>query len=135
MNHDLLDYLLKTLLDMPHADRTPKKIKAALDLVAGIAGVKTESRVAAQQRNSTGPKTADPSSALIRIDEVSKIIGLARATIYKLLNNPKSKFPRPIKLTDGVRKGTPVAWVRAEVQDWVHERAKTRCEYSARAEE
>ncbi len=135
MNHDLLDYLLKTLLDVPHADRTPKKVKAALELIAGIAGVKTVSHAAAQQRNLTGPRTTDPSSALIRIDEVSKIIGLARATIYKLLNNPNSKFPRPIKLTDGVRKGTPVAWVRAEVHDWVHERAKTRCEYSARPEE
>ncbi|KJZ42040.1 regulatory protein [Pseudomonas fluorescens] len=79
--------------------------------------------------------TTDPSCTLIRISEVSKIVGLARPTIYKLLNSPQSKFPRPLKLTDGARKGSPVAWVLSEVQDWIRSRTQNRCEYPGRSQE
>ncbi|PKH16563.1 hypothetical protein BI292_19380 [Pseudomonas sp. 43NM1] len=79
--------------------------------------------------------TTDPSCTLIRISEVSEIVGLARATIYKLLNSPQSKFPRPLKLTDGARKGAPVGWVLSEVQDWTRSRTQNRCEYPGQSQE
>jgi len=128
MNHDLLDYLLKTLLDLPHADRTPNKINCALELVAEIAGTKNGS--AALQKNAASMGSTDPSCILIRINEVSNIVGLARSTIYKLLSNSQSKFPRPVKLTDASGKSAPVAWVLGEVQDWTRSRTRFRCEHS-----
>jgi prophage regulatory protein len=135
MNHDLLDYLLKTLLDLPHADRTPKKVKSALELVAEIAGTKNGDRSAALQQNAASKRSTDPSCILIRMNEVSKIVGLARSTIYKLLSNSQSKFPRPVKLTDANGKSAPVAWVLAEVQDWTRSRTRNRCEQSVQSQE
>lgn len=123
MNHDLLDYLLKTLLDLPHSDRTSKKVRNALELVAEVAGMnKNDHPVDAQQITATGAK--DPSCTLIRMSEVSKIVGLARPTIYKLLSNPESKFPRPVKLTEATGKSAPVGWVLSEVQDWTRTRIR-----------
>jgi prophage regulatory protein len=135
MNHDLLDYLLKTLLDLPHADRTPKKVKSALELVAEIAGTKNGVHSAALQQNAASVGSTDPSCILIRMNEVSKIVGLARSTIYKLLSNSQSKFPRPVKLTDANGKSAPVAWVLAEVQDWTRSRTRNRCEHSDQSQE
>jgi prophage regulatory protein len=135
MNHDLLDYLLKTLLDLPRAERTTKKLKNALELVAELAGVEYQTHPSSPGRRVDSTITTDPSCTLIRISEVSEIVGLARATIYKLLNSPQSKFPRPLKLTDGARKGSPVGWVLSEVQDWTRSRTQNRCEYPGRSQE
>lgn len=68
----------------------------------------------------------DPSAVLIRIDEVSKMVGLARPTIYKMLKDPNVSFPLPVKLSDSTARGAPVAWVLAEVQDWVRARIASR---------
>lgn len=135
MNHDLLDYLLKTLLDLPRAERTTKKVKNALELVAELAGVGYQTHPSSPGRRADSTITTDPSCTLIRISEVSEIVGLARATIYKLLNSPQSKFPRPLKLTDGARKGSPVGWILSEVQDWTRSRTQNRCEYPGRSQE
>ena len=135
MNHDLLDYLLKTLLDLPHNERTTKKVRSALELVVEVAGMKNGSHTSTPGQPVETTRVTDPSCTLIRIHEVSKIVGLARATIYKLLQNPQSNFPRPLKLTDGPRKGSPVAWILSEVQDWTRSRTQNRCEYPGRLSE
>ncbi|KFF32236.1 regulatory protein [Pseudomonas aeruginosa VRFPA01] len=69
---------------------------------------------------------ADPSATLIRIAQVVAIVGLARPTIYKLMQQKESGFPLPVKLSDSNARGAPVAWVLSEVQDWVRARIAAR---------
>lgn len=73
----------------------------------------------------------DPSMTLIRIAEVMAIVGLARATIYKLMNEPESEFPKTVKLTNSNARGAPVAWVLSEVHAWARARIEARNEVAA----
>lgn len=75
---------------------------------------------------SVGSIARDPATTLIRITEVVAIVGLARPTIYKLLRQPESGFPQPVKLSDSTARGAPVAWVLGEVQQWVLARIAAR---------
>ena len=68
----------------------------------------------------------DPATTLIRINEVVAIVGLARPTIYKLMRQPESGFPLPVKLSDSTARGAPVAWVLGEIQSWVLARIAAR---------
>ena len=68
----------------------------------------------------------DPSTTLIRITEVMAIVGLARPTIYKLMQQPESRFPTPVKLSNSNARGAPVAWVLGEVQSWTRARIAAR---------
>lgn len=73
----------------------------------------------------------DPSTTLIRMNEVEAMVGLARPTIYKLMRQPESGFPLPVKLNESTARGAPVAWVLGEVQDWVRARIAMRCKVAA----
>jgi prophage regulatory protein len=73
----------------------------------------------------------DPSVTLIRIAEVMAIVGLARPTIYKLMGQPESGFPKAVKLTNSNARGAPVAWVLSEVQAWARGRIEARNEVAA----
>lgn len=73
----------------------------------------------------------DPAKTLIRISDVTSITGIARATVYKLMSQPESRFPRAVKLTDSTARGAPVAWVLSEVLDWTHARIVTRDKVAA----
>lgn len=73
----------------------------------------------------------EPSLTLIRITEVMGIVGLARPTIYKLMNEPKSGFPKPVKLTNSNARGAPVAWVLGEVHAWTRARIAARDQVAA----
>jgi len=73
----------------------------------------------------------DPSLTLIRIGEVMSIVGLARPTIYKLMNEPESGFPTTVKLTNSNARGAPVAWVLSEVQAWARSRIAARDQVAA----
>lgn len=68
----------------------------------------------------------DPATTLVRINDVVAIVGLARPTIYKLMRQPESGFPLPVKLSDSTARGAPVAWVLGEVQAWVLARIAAR---------
>ena len=127
MNNDLLDYLLKSLLILPHADRTPQNVRNVLNLAAQAAG-------GTPLPPGEVTVTPNPAATLIRIEEVSKIVGLARSTLYKFLSDPDHDFPRPVKLSAATAKGAPVAWVLAEVQQWARSRLAFRCEYETRKE-
>ncbi|MNN27741.1 Prophage CP4-57 regulatory protein (AlpA) [compost metagenome] len=88
--------------------------------------------------NTTKPTAApvgllqlDPTTTLIRMKEVEAIVGLARPTIYKLMRQPESGFPLPVKLSDSTARGAPVAWVLSEVQEWVRARIATRGKVAA----
>jgi len=51
---------------------------------------------------------------IIRLNELIKISGMSRSTIYLKLNDPASDIPRPVKL--GTRA---IGWVESEIQDWL----------------
>ncbi|WNF53013.1 AlpA family transcriptional regulator [Pseudomonas sp. SG20052] len=127
MNNDLIDYLLKSLLDLPPSDRTPQNVKNVLNLAAEAAGADC-----AQLLTATSIKTINPECTLIRMEEVSKIVGLARSTLYKFMSDPENDFPRPVKLSAATGKGAAVAWVLSEVHQWVRSRLASRCEYESR---
>lgn len=62
---------------------------------------------------------------ILRIKQLSTIIGLARSTIYDRLN-PKSprhdpSFPKPIKL--GM---TSIGWLQTEVDQWIQSKVSER---------
>ncbi len=73
----------------------------------------------------------DPATTLIRISEVMAIVGLARPTIYKLMQCTETGFPRPVKLSISNARGAPVAWVLAEVQAWARRRIEARDQVAA----
>jgi prophage regulatory protein len=68
----------------------------------------------------------DPAATLIRIPMVMSITGIGRATVYKLMSQPESGFPQPVKLTDSNARGAPVAWVLSEVLSWTRARIAAR---------
>lgn len=78
-----------------------------------------------------GALQLDPATTLIRMPEVESIVGLARPTIYKLMKQPESGFPLPVKLSDSTARGAPVAWVLGEVQAWVRARIAARGKVAA----
>ena len=73
----------------------------------------------------------DPAKTLIRINDVTSITGIARATVYKLMGQSESGFPQAVKLTDSTARGAPVAWVLSEVLDWTHARITARDKFAA----
>lgn len=73
----------------------------------------------------------DPTATLIRIPAVVSITGISRATVYKLMSQPESGFPQPVKLTDSNARGAPVAWVLSEVLNWTRARIAARDQVAA----
>lgn len=73
----------------------------------------------------------DPATTLIRINEVIAMVGLARPTIYKLMQRPDCNFPLPVKLCNSNARGAPVAWVLSEVQAWTRSRIEARDQVAA----
>ncbi|MES0024961.1 MULTISPECIES: AlpA family transcriptional regulator [unclassified Mesorhizobium] len=57
--------------------------------------------------------------AILRIKDVSRRTGLARSTIYEMMDT--GTFPRPVKL--GPRQ---VGWVEGEVDSWIAARIEER---------
>ena len=57
-------------------------------------------------------KTARNARALLRLQHVQALTGLARSTLYKLIS--EQDFPPPIQLT-----GRAVAWDSRAVDDWI----------------
>lgn len=64
--------------------------------------------------------TSQPATRLIRKKEVCYLTGLSESSIYDYIHN--GLFPDKVSL--GCRS---VAWVEAEVLEWVHERINNRC--------
>lgn len=59
------------------------------------------------------PRSLNP--RLIRIDEVKRICGISRASIYSAIK--LGTFPPPIKVS-----GRASAWIKQEIEDWVEQR-------------
>ncbi|MEE4961386.1 helix-turn-helix transcriptional regulator [Pseudomonas viridiflava] len=77
------------------------------------------------------PVLFDAASTLIRMREVEGIVGMKRSTIYKLMQQPASCFPQPVKLSNSTARGAPVAWVLSEVQAWARSRIAARDQVAA----
>lgn len=58
---------------------------------------------------------ANSPTVLLSIKDVCARVSLARSTVYRLAD--EGKFPRPVEITPG-----RVAWVEAEVADWIRAR-------------
>ena len=64
-----------------------------------------------------------PVNGLIRMPDVERLTGLARATIYKRLKNDPS-FHRPVPLSCSKGRGAPIGFRFEEVQSWINTRGK-----------
>ncbi|MFO1306103.1 MAG: AlpA family transcriptional regulator [Burkholderiales bacterium] len=60
-----------------------------------------------------------PAPALLRLKQVSEIVGLSRSTIYNAIH--AGTFPRPIRVG-----GRAVRWKATEIQGWMDERESPR---------
>ncbi|WP_256345641.1 AlpA family transcriptional regulator [Pseudomonas sp. PD9R] len=81
-----------------------------------------------QRSNSFDIRTfCDPATTLIRMQELEALTGYKRPTVYKRLKDDPT-FPKPVPLSDSRHRGAPVAWVLAEVQQWVLQRIALRGE-------
>ncbi|MDY7558986.1 AlpA family phage regulatory protein [Pseudomonas sp. CCC3.2] len=69
--------------------------------------------------------TYDPSTTIIRMDELEAITGIKRPTVYKRLKDDPT-FPKPVPLSDSKSRGAPVGWILGEVQTWVRQRMAMR---------
>lgn len=56
---------------------------------------------------------------IIRLPEVSRMIGLSRASIYRMVK--QRTFPASVPLGESA-----VGWLRAEVVGWIAERVRKR---------
>ena len=54
---------------------------------------------------------------LLTRQQVEKMLGIRRSTIYKLMR--QGKLPEPIKISSGC-----VRWRKAELEDWINSRPK-----------
>ena len=50
-----------------------------------------------------------------RVNELTKILSVSRASIYNWLN--KGTFPKPIKISDSVS-----VWRKSDIEEWVSDR-------------
>lgn len=62
--------------------------------------------------------------SLLRIKEVQKIVGLSRASIYRLIN--AGSFPAQVKLSDRAS-----AWYSEDIYLWMQERIRSNVHHSA----
>lgn len=60
----------------------------------------------------TEDDTSEMDLRILRIRHVMALTGLARATVYKYIN--ERDFPRPVPLA-----GSAVGWIEAEVKQWL----------------
>jgi prophage regulatory protein len=64
--------------------------------------------------------------AILRMAEVTRAVGLARATVYRMMKT--GTFPQAIPLS-----GSAVGWLRSEVEAWIAERVNARNARQAKA--
>ena len=58
-------------------------------------------------------------SRFLRLPEVIELTGVSRSTIYRWMGN--GEFPKQISIG-----GKTVAWLEAEVEEWIHTRTESR---------
>lgn len=81
------------------------------------------------QRDTTVKRQAttasvEPSARLIRIDQVTDLVGIRKESLYRLVR--LGKFPRPVKLSE-----RSSAWRESEVLAWINSRPESPCKAAA----
>ncbi|GAB7553337.1 hypothetical protein NRB_28430 [Novosphingobium sp. 11B] len=66
-----------------------------------------------------GSTISPVANRLIRLDQVSEIVGLGKTLIYRLIS--EGRFPRPLKLGLNASR-----WSEIEVQSWIAEQVAAR---------
>ena len=56
---------------------------------------------------------------ILRLNDVRKLIGLHKSTIYRLIN--QKEFPAPIQLGPN-----SVGWLREDLEKWIESRKRAR---------
>ncbi len=78
-------------------------------------------------RGTQMPSLSPPLERIIRIRELTTLIGLSRSTIYSLINRGSPRyaadFPQPVRLGSSARGA--VGWRLREVQHWLETRQRT----------
>lgn len=59
---------------------------------------------------------------LIKIDEVTRLCAISRATLYRMLSN--NNFPHQVSVTGG----RAVAWYEEDIYKWINERPSKKVE-------
>lgn len=82
---------------------------------------------AAKPTKQQAEQAAKPAERVLRVNEVSHRLGLAKSTIWHRLN-PYSHcfdkdFPRPFKISG---KGNSVGWLESEINAYITKQASTR---------
>lgn len=72
-----------------------------------------------ESNNTTGP-------AILRMAEVTRTVGLARATVYRMMQ--RGEFPASVPLS-----GCAVGWLRSEIESWIASRVEARNAHYAKA--
>jgi prophage regulatory protein len=60
----------------------------------------------------------------LRLDDVKRVTGLGRSTIYDLMAENPPRFPRPVK--PGGQNAKAVAWLASEVAAWQRQKIAAR---------
>ncbi len=58
---------------------------------------------------------------ILRINEVRKISGLSRTTIWRLERHPESEFPKRVLLSKN-----SVGWFKDEIEEWLANRPRAQ---------
>lgn len=58
---------------------------------------------------------------ILRMPAVLARTGYCRASIYRIMNDPRSEFPRSIKL--GFGRNGAIGWRESDVDEWISKRA------------
>jgi prophage regulatory protein len=61
---------------------------------------------------------------LIRLQEVIRMTGLSRSSVYRLIG--AGSFPQPVSLTDSQERSAPIGFLLSEVKAWVKQRLEAR---------
>ena len=91
----------------------------ASSLVHDIGNQRKPSSIKAATK-AAAPPTLTTKKQLLKIRDVCVIVGLSRATIYRLLKSPDAPFPKPVKV------GAGSFWVEEEVIAWLNRLIETR---------
>lgn len=65
----------------------------------------------------------------LRRPEVEKATGLSRSTIYDLIAQKDSGFPKPVKLNSQANSRA-VGWIEQEIIDWQNDRIAKRNQHA-----
>ena len=71
------------------------------------------------REHTTPTRTGDVNPTIVRVPQVMAMTSLSRTTIWRMVNDPDSDFPSPIRLT-----GKTIGFFLAEIEAWITSRPR-----------